>query len=57
MANLQKNGANVNGQVLQVAGTTFEIGLWGPIDVRNGKTLTVSISPPDPAVTVTPGRC
>ena len=55
MATFQKDGANVNGKVFPVLGTTYQIGLWGPIDTRNGKTLTVSLSLPNSAVTVTPG--
>jgi lipoprotein-anchoring transpeptidase ErfK/SrfK len=56
MANFQKHGVNVNGEIIPATSKSFEIGLWGPIDIRNGKTLTVSVSPPNPAVKVTPGK-
>src|SRR5438046_2372829 len=35
MANFQKHGQNVNGQVLKAPGAkAYELGLWGPIDTR-----------------------
>jgi hypothetical protein len=53
MANFQKHGQNVNGQVLTAPGAkTYELGLWGPIDTRTMTELVVSISPPNPAVTI-----
>ncbi|MBN1605648.1 MAG: hypothetical protein JW940_03405 [Polyangiaceae bacterium] len=54
MANFQKGGQNVNGQVIP-ATTSFEIGLWGPVDTRNGKELTVQTDPPNAAVKITKG--
>lgn len=54
MANFQKHGKNVNGGVIPATQKSFEIGLWGPVDTSNGKVLTVSVSPPNAAVTVTP---
>ncbi|HMI88639.1 MAG TPA: L,D-transpeptidase [Polyangiaceae bacterium] len=56
MANFQKHQVNVHGKIVPALGKTFEIGLYGPVDVRNGKTLTVSVSPANPAVTITPGK-
>ena len=53
MANFQKHGQNVHGQILTaVAGQIFELGLWGPIDTRSMTELIVSISPPNPAVSI-----
>lgn len=49
MANFQKNGKNVHGQVLTAsAGQAFEIGLWGPLDIRTTPPteLTVTATPP-----------
>jgi lipoprotein-anchoring transpeptidase ErfK/SrfK len=56
MANFQKHGKNVNGEIIPATRKNFEIGLWGPVDTRNGKLLTVSVSPPNAAATVTPGK-
>ncbi len=56
MANFQKHGKNVHGQTLQVpSGAPFELGLWGPVDTRNNKELTVSVSPDNPAISVRSG--
>jgi len=52
MANFQKQGRNVHGQVLTATGQQFELGLWGPIDTRTMTELSVSISPPNPAVRI-----
>ena len=55
MANFQKNGRNVNGQVVSaVAGQDYELGLWGPLDTRATppKELEVSLSPRVPSVTL-----
>ena len=53
MANFQKHGKNVHGQVLTTSpGKVYELGLWGPIDTRTMTELIVSISPPNPAVTI-----
>ncbi|HEY8094885.1 MAG TPA: hypothetical protein VIE65_02170 [Methylobacter sp.] len=53
MANFQKFGKNVNGQVLKASpGKVFELGLWGPIDTRTMTELDVSIRPPNPAVSI-----
>src|SRR5215510_9052369 len=57
MANFQKHQKNVNGQTLKAPGAkSYELGLWGPVDVRNNTELTVSVSPPNPAITVTRGK-
>jgi hypothetical protein len=58
MANFQKNGRNVHGQVLAaVQGQIYEIGLWGPLDTRTTPPteLEVSITPPMPSVRVERG--
>lgn len=53
MANFQKHGKNVNGQVLAVpSGSPFELGLWGPVDTRNGSELDVTITPNSPTANV-----
>lgn len=53
MANFQKNGRNVNGQVLTApTGAVYELGLWGPIDTRTKTELVVSIRPPNPGVSI-----
>jgi hypothetical protein len=52
MANFQKHGRNVHGQVLPATTQQFELGLWGPIDTRTSTELSVSISPPNPAVRI-----
>jgi hypothetical protein len=44
MANFQKHGQNVNGCVIPATAGMFELGLWGPVDTRNGNELTVSVS-------------
>lgn len=54
MANFQQGGQNVNGQVIP-ATKSFEIELWGPVDTRNGKELTVQTDPPNAAVKITKG--
>ncbi len=55
MANFEKNGRNVHGQVLTApAGKVYELGLYGPIDMRNRTELSVSIAPPNPNVTIKP---
>jgi lipoprotein-anchoring transpeptidase ErfK/SrfK len=56
MANFQKHGKNVNGHVIPATPKSFEIGLWGPVDTSDGKLLTVSVSPQNSAVSVTPGK-
>ncbi|MDP4024919.1 hypothetical protein Q8W71_20005 [Methylobacterium sp. NEAU 140] len=56
MANFQKHGKNVHGTTLQVpAGQPYELGLWGPLDVRNNVELDVSISPANPSVGIVRG--
>jgi hypothetical protein len=53
MANFQKFGQNVHGQVLKAPpGKVYELGLWGPIDTRTMTELVVSIRPPNPAVSI-----
>lgn len=57
MANFQKHGKNVHGQVLSAPGAlSYELGLWGPVDTRNGTELTVSASPPKPGVVLKRGN-
>lgn len=57
MANFQKDNRNVHGTLLQVPfGKPFELGLWGPIDIRNMTELDVSARTPNPAVTITRGK-
>ncbi len=59
MANFQKNGQNVHGQVLTaLAGQPYEVGLWGPLDIRTTppKELDVSISPSLPSVSIERGN-
>lgn len=56
MANFQKHGKNVHGQVLAAPGaTSYELGLWGPLDLRNNTELAVSVEPADPKVVTTRG--
>jgi len=55
MANFQKNGRNVHGEVIAVAaGQPFEIGLWGPLDTRSTPpvALDVLVTPPNAAVRI-----
>ncbi|WP_159731255.1 hypothetical protein [Methylosinus sp. Ce-a6] len=57
MANFQKHGKNVHGQVLSAPGaTSYELGLWGPIDIRDNSELTVSTAPPNLHVKLTRGN-
>jgi hypothetical protein len=57
MANFQKHQKNVNGQVLTAPGaTSYELGLWGPIDPRNNSELTVYTAPPLSTVKLTRGK-
>src|SRR5262249_3255548 len=58
MANFQKHHKNVDGQTLKAPGaTTYELGLYAPFfGARDGEELTVSVLPPNPAVTVTKGK-
>jgi len=57
MANFQKHQKNVNGQTLKAPGAkSYELGLWGPVDIRDNTELTVSVSPPNAAVTVSRGK-
>jgi hypothetical protein len=56
MANFQKAGANVNGRTLQgKAGQAYEVGLWGPIDVRDGSELRVFFSSTGTGATLSKG--
>jgi GH24 family phage-related lysozyme (muramidase) len=54
MANFQKHGQNVDGQVVRanLGGAPYELGLWGPVDASTNVELDVSVSPPNPAVHV-----
>lgn len=59
MANFQKHGQNVNGQVLKaVAGQAYELGIWGPLDLRSTPPteLEISISPPLPFASIERGK-
>lgn len=56
MANFQKHGQNVHGQTLRAPGaTSYEIGLWGPVDTRTMTELTVDVSPPRPSILIKSG--
>jgi hypothetical protein len=58
MANFQKNGQNVHGRTLPaVAGQTFQIELWGPLDtfVSPPVELDVTLQSPNPTVKITRG--
>jgi hypothetical protein len=56
MANFQKSGMNVNGRTLAgKVGQAYEIGLWGPIDVRDGSELHVYFSSSGTGTTLTKG--
>ena len=55
MANFQKNGRNVNGEVVTaIGGQVYELGLWGPLDLRTipPKELEVSLSSPITSVRI-----
>lgn len=57
MANFQKHGKNVHGQTLDVpSGQAYEIGLWGPLDIRNNTELDVSVSPPNSSIAIVRGK-
>ncbi len=57
MANFQKHGKNVHGQILHApSAKSYELGLWGPVDTRNNTELTVSTSPPKPGVILKRGN-
>jgi hypothetical protein len=57
MASFRKDHKDVNGQTLKAPGAkTYELGLSNPCFARDGEELTVSVSPPNPAVTVTKGK-
>jgi hypothetical protein len=45
MANFQKNGRNVNGEVVTAAaGQPYELGLWGPLDTRTSPPTELAVS-------------
>jgi hypothetical protein len=57
MANFQKHGKNVNGEILRAPGAkSYELGLWGPVDIRSNTELTVSTSPLNASVVLQSGK-